>query len=109
MSAYVLLFLFGLAFDTLWVLCLHFVQTRKMPWRRHLAVVTSTSLAGLGALSGATIAHNAWLIIPEVIGMLIGMYVGMYVADIVEEIGESSKHDGLGGTNKVADKVVKSL
>jgi hypothetical protein len=83
---YVLLFLFGLAFDTLWVLCLYFVSTRaKSIWRRHLATLTSVSLAGLGALSQANISWNTWLIIPEISGMFIGMYVGMYVADKVEK------------------------
>ena len=86
MLAYALLFAFGLAFDTLWVLCLHFTQTRNQRGRRHMAMVTSVMLAGLGALSGAKIAHNEWLIVPELLGMAIGMYVGMYVADKVDEL-----------------------
>lgn len=85
MLAYVLLFLFGLAFDTLWVLCLHFTHTRDKRGRRHLAMLTSVMLAGLGALSGAKIAHDEWLILPELLGMTMGMYVGMYVADKVDE------------------------
>ena len=86
MLTYVLLFVFGLAFDTLWVLCLHFTQTRAQRGRRHMAMVTSVMLAGLGALSGAKIAHNEWLIVPELLGMAIGMYMGMYVADKVDEL-----------------------
>lgn len=84
MLSYALLFLFGLVFDTLWVLCLHFTQTRAKRGRRHLATLTSVMLAGLGALSGAKIAHNEWLIVPELLGMSIGMYMGMYVADRVD-------------------------
>lgn len=86
--SYVLVFLFGLAFDTLWVLCLYFVQTRSVsPMRRHLAALTSVLLAGLGAAASAGIARNVSLILPEIAGMTIGIYVGMFVADKVEKKG----------------------
>lgn len=88
--SYLFLFLFGLVFDTLWVLCIHFVSIRnKSIYYRHFATLTSVILAGLGALSGAMIAFDKWLIIPEVLGMTLGMYIGMYVADIIERMEDN--------------------
>jgi uncharacterized membrane protein YfcA len=78
-------FLFGLLFDTLWVLCIHFVSNRKRRGFRHFAMLTSVLLAALSAYTGAQIARDLSLIIPEILGISVGTYLGLYVADRIDE------------------------
>lgn len=84
------MFAFGLALDTVWVVCVHCVQRK---WR-HRAAISSVLLAAISGYGGARIAADQWLLVPELVGIGVGTYIGLALAQRLEsrEDGANANH-----------------